>query len=230
MASTKRESAFILYLILAALFIASLVTCNLIFAKFFFWQPLEDIPFIFELSVGIIPYPVTFLITDLISELFGRKRANQVVLAGLVASVFTYLIVIVANYAPATDYSPVSDEQFTDVFGRTGIAVLASMLAYLGAQFIDIRIFHFWKNLTKGKHLWLRNNFSTVFSQFVDTFIVLLLLCLGKAIPWDKFWMLLLNGFLFKVMVALLDTPIFYFTSWWARKHFRLKMGEEIDL
>jgi uncharacterized integral membrane protein (TIGR00697 family) len=189
-----------------------------------------EIDFIFELSVGILPYPITFLITDLISELFGRKRANQVVLAGLVASVFTYLIVIVADAVPAVGYSPVSDEQFTNVFGRTGIAVLASMLAYLGAQFVDIRIFHFWKNLTNGKHLWLRNNFSTVFSQFIDTFIVLILLCLAGAIPWDKFWMLLLNGFLFKVLVALLDTPIFYLTSWWARKHFSLKMGQEIEL
>jgi len=220
----------LLYLILAALFIASLVTCNLIFAKFCYWQPLGEIDFIFELSVGILPYPITFLITDLISELFGRKRANQVVMAGLVASLFTYFIVIVADAVPAVEYSPVSDEQFTNVFGRTGIAVLASMLAYLGAQFVDIRIFHFWKNLTKGKHLWLRNNFSTIFSQFIDTFIVLALLCLADAIPWDKFWMLLLNGFLFKVLVALLDTPIFYLTSWWARKHFNLKMGEEIEL
>ena len=84
------------------------------------------------------------------------------------------------------------------------------MIAYLTAQFIDIRVFHFWKNLTKGKHLWLRNNGSTIVSQLVDTATVLLLLCFAGAIEWSRFWILLENGFLFKVIVAIIDTPIIY--------------------
>ena len=90
------------------------------------------------------------------------------------------------------------------------MAVFASMVAYLSAQFIDVRIFHFWKKLTKGKHLWLRNNGSTIVSQLVDTAAVLILLCSAGVIGWDKFWLLLENGFLFKVIVALIDTPIIY--------------------
>ena len=87
------------------------------------------------------------------------------------------LIIYTSNAVPATPWSPVQDNMFSTVFGSTAIAVFASMMAYLLAQFVDIHIYHFWKNLTKGKHLWLRNNFSTFLSQFVDTATVLLLLC-----------------------------------------------------
>ncbi len=223
-----REQAFFIYLVLAAIFIASLVSCNLIFQKFFSWNPFGW--FNFELSVGILPYPVTFLVTDIISEIYGLKRANQVVKVGLVATVFTMMVVAVADLAPATDWSPVNDEQFSKVFGLTGVAVGASMTAYLLAQFIDVRLFHFWKRLTKGKYLWVRNNFSTITSQFVDTASVLLLLCGFGAIEWSMFGVLLLNGFLFKVIVALFDTPFFYAATWLFRKKFGLRLGEEIPL
>jgi len=96
-------------------------------------------------------------------------------------------------------------------------------------QYIDIQIFHFWKRLTKGKHLWLRNNFSTFLSQFIDTFTVLFLLCGFGRIDWDLFTPLLLSGFLFKVLVAISDTPFLYGAVYWLRKRFGLQMGEEID-
>jgi len=102
------------------------------------------------------------------------------------------------------------------------------MIAYLCAQFIDIRIFHFWKKLTHGKHLWLRNNFSTFASQFIDTFTVLFLLCSFKILPWTIFTSLLISGFLFKVIIAALDTPILYGSVFLFRKKFNLKIGEEI--
>jgi uncharacterized integral membrane protein (TIGR00697 family) len=104
------------------------------------------------------------------------------------------------------------------------------MLAYLVAQFIDIRLFHFWKKLTKGKHLWLRNNASTIVSQFVDTATVLLLLSLAGAIGWERYTDLLINGFLFKVIVALFDTPVFYLITKYFRARFNLKPGEEIQI
>ena len=217
-----------LYLILTALFIAALVTGNLIFQKFISWNPLGI--YKFELSVGILPYPITFLVTDIISEIFGRKRANRVVLAGLAASVFALLIVFVADYMAATTWSPIDNETFNQVFGLSILAVGASMTAYLIAQFIDIRLFHFWKKLTKGKHLWLRNNASTTLSQLMDTGTVLLLLCSFGAIVWDKFWVLLINGYLFKVIVALLDTPIIYGAVYLIRRKFKLADAEEISL
>ena len=224
----QQKLAYRLYLILAALFISSLVASNLIFQKFFYWNPFGL--FRFEISVGILPYPITFLITDLISEIYGKKRANEVVIAGIFASVFSMLIIYVANEVPAIEASPVDDALFSKVFGLSPLAVLASMLAYLSAQFIDIRIFHFWKDFTKGKHLWLRNNFSTFSSQFIDTLTVLLLLCSFGVLPWSMFTGLLLSGFLFKVVVAALDTPLLYFFVYLLREKFNLEIGEEIVL
>lgn len=228
MEQEKKREAFQLYLILAGIFIASLVACNLIFQKFFTWSPFGL--YTFEISVGILPYPITFLVTDLISEVFGRKKANQVVIAGLVTSVLVLGIVMLSVSVSATSWSPVDDDTFAKVFGLTGVSVGASMFAYLTAQFIDIRIFHFWKKLTKGKHLWLRNNASTITSQLVDTGAVLGLLCAAGAIPWENFTDLLINGFLFKVLVAAFDTPLFYISTYLIRKKFDLAFGEEIEL
>ena len=216
-----------IYLILGALFVASLVASNLIFQKFFYWDFFGL--YTFEISVGILPYPITFLITDIISEVYGKRKANQIVTIGIFASFFSMLIVIVSGIVPATDWSPVSDTLFNKVFGATAIAVLASMLAYLFAQYIDIQLFHFWKRLTKGKHLWLRNNFSTFLSQFVDTFTVLILLCSFGKIEWKLFSSLLLSGFLFKVLIAALDTPLLYLAVYAFRNRFDLAMGEEIE-
>ncbi|MDC0210470.1 queuosine precursor transporter, partial [Flavobacteriaceae bacterium] len=160
MSESKKILASKIYLYLAALFITSLVVSNLIFQKFFYWYPFDmtigGIK-LFELSVGILPYPITFLVTDLISEIYGQKKATQVVIAGIFASFFSLSIVLISNYVPALDASPINDETFSQVFSLSGLAVLASMLAYLFAQFIDIKIYHFWKRLTKGKMLWLRN-------------------------------------------------------------------------
>ena len=222
----QKSQARLIYLILASLFIASLVTSNLIFQKFFYWNPFNL--YRFEISVGILPYPITFLITDLLSEIYGKRKANQVVIAGIFASFFSMLIILIADYAPAIQNSPVDSSLFSKVFSLSPLAVLASMLAYLAAQFIDIRIFHFWKDLTKGKHLWLRNNFSTFLSQFIDTFTVLFLLCSFKILPWNIFGGLLISGFLFKVIIAAMDTPVLYASVYWFRKKFNLKMGEEI--
>ena len=222
-----------IYLLLAALFITSLVVSNLIFQKFFYWYPFHIEIYgtkLFELSVGILPYPITFLITDLISEIYGKKRANQVVTTGIFASLFSLLIVVVSNEVPATPWSPVNDGLFTTVFGSTAIAVTASMMAYLFAQFIDIQIYHFWKRLTKGRHLWLRNNFSTFSSQFIDTMTILLLLCSFEIIAWDKFLGLLISGVLFKWLVALCDTPLLYLFVYIFKKRFKLKTKEEIEL
>lgn len=222
-----------IYLFLGALFITSLVVSNLIFKKFFYWHPFDLELFgakLFEISVGILPYPITFLITDLISEIYGKKRANEVVVAGIFSSFFSMLIVYTANATLATSWSPVNNGIFSTVFGSTAIAVFASMMAYLLAQFIDIQIYHFWKNLTKGKHLWLRNNFSTFLSQFVDTATVLLLLCSFGEIAWDKFLGLLTAGFLFKILIAAIDTPFLYLGVYLFRKRFKLNVNEEIKL
>ena len=104
------------------------------------------------------------------------------------------------------------------------------MLAYLFAQFIDIKIYHFWKNLTKGKMLWLRNNFSTFSSQIIDTVTVISLLCLFEVLSWDSFLGLVVSGIVFKILIAFLDTPLLYLFVYLFRRKFNLKIGEEIKI
>ncbi|PRQ04379.1 Inner membrane protein YhhQ [Enhygromyxa salina] len=219
------------YVVLAGLFIASLVACNLIFQKFF----ILEIPLpgggthVFRQSVGIIAYPLTFLVTDILSEIYGARRANQVVVAGLLASVFTTGLVELADLSRSAEFG-IGDESFHEVFGLSKIAVFASMMAYLTAQFIDIRLFHFWKRLTKGKHLWLRNNASTITSQVVDTFVVLGLLAAFEAggITWDKVPGLVLDGLLFKWAFAALDTPLLYLAVGALKRRFPQQTAERL--
>lgn len=234
MSSEDQRTAYRIYLYLAALFITSLVVSNLIFQKFFYWKPFGDVTLLgaplFEISVGILPYPITFLITDLISEIYGRKKANQVVTAGIFASFFSMGIVLLANTVPSIPGSPVDDILFSRVFALSPIAVLASMIAYLFAQYVDIAIYHFWKRVTDGKYLWLRNNFSTFSSQIIDTTTVVGLLCVFGVLPWSMFSGLVISGVIFKIAIAFLDTPFLYFFVHLFRRRFNLKRNEEIEL
>ena len=194
------------YLILAGIFIASLVTCNLIANKFV----TVDLGFkVFIVSAGILPYPFTFLVTDLISELYGQKKANLVVFAGFIASMFVLLFLWLGGQFNAIPDSLVTDQIYDSVFRNAWRIIAASMTAYLFAQFIDVRIFHFWKKLTNGKHLWLRNNASTVVSQLLDTILVIFILFFGV---WgtDQIISAIIDGWLFKMLMALIDTPIIY--------------------
>lgn len=210
-----------LYVVLASIFIASLIAANLVFQKFFQWDlTLFGWEIRFQQSVGILVYPVTFLVTDILSEIYGQVRATRVVVGGLFASVFVVLLLLVADWMPATSWSPVDSDTFHRVFGLSWIAVGASMIAYLVAQLCDIRMFHFWKRLTQGKHLWLRNNASTIASQVVDTALVNgLLAAYGvPGVTWELFPALFINGVMFKWIVALLDTPLFYLSVWFCSR------------
>ena len=244
MESKMKSNADLLFMILAGIFLSSLVTCNLIFQKFFqleIWIPFIG-NYMFEQSVGLLAYPITFLITDIISEVYGENRANKVITAGLFASLFMVFMITIVDLMPSAEFgtgniitqNPSSNNEEQDifhiVFGLSAAAVFASMMAYLIAQYIDVRIFHFWKRLTKGKHLWLRNNASTMFSQLVDTLTVISILCYFNVLPWDNFFVYIINGFLFKVFFAAFDTPIIYIALYFIRKHFKLKMGQEINL
>ena len=194
------------FLILAGIFIASLVTCNLIANKFV----TVDLGFrVFIVSAGILPYPFTFLVTDLISELYGQKKANLVVFTGFVASMFVLLFLWLGGQFNAIPDSIVTNQTYDSVFRNAWRIIAASMTAYLFAQFVDVRIFHFWKKLTNGKHLWLRNNASTVASQLLDTILVIFILFFGV---WgtDQIISAIVDGWLFKMLMALIDTPIIY--------------------
>ena len=194
------------YVVLSAIFIASLITCNLIANKFV----TVDLGFkVFIVSAGILPYPLSFLVTDLISELYGQKKANLVVFSGFIASIFVLFFLWLGGQFSSIPSSVVGDSTYDLVFQNAWRIIAASMVAYLFAQFIDVKIFHFWKKLTNGKHLWLRNNGSTIVSQLVDTALVVSILFVGD---WDSNQIIsaVIDGWLFKMLMAFIDTPIIY--------------------
>ena len=221
----KGSSAAFLFLILAGLFITSLVTCNLIANKFVS----VDLGFkTFQVSAGILPYPLTFLITDILSEIYGRKKTNAVVITGFVSSILVLGILYLGHIFPTLEHSPVTEQEYASVFRNSWRVISASMLAYLVAQFIDVRIFHFWKQRTRGKYLWFRNNFSTMFSQLVDTVLVTSVIFIGVASA-DFITDLILDGWLFKVLFAAADTLIIYPVVFGIRRYFKIQAAEEID-
>lgn len=194
------------YVVLSAIFIASLITCNLVANKFV----TVDLGFkVFIVSAGILPYPLTFLVTDLISELYGQKKANLVVFSGFIASIFVLFFLWLGGQFSSIPSSVVGDYTYDLVFQNAWRIIAASMVAYLFAQFIDVKIFHFWKKLTNGKHLWLRNNGSTIVSQLVDTALVVSILFVGV---WDSNQIIsaVIDGWLFKMLMAFIDTPVIY--------------------
>lgn len=220
----QREVVFLFF---AGLFIAALVVCNLIAGKFVY----VDLGFLgfstpFVVSAGVLPYPVTFLVTDILSEIYGRKRANRVVLSGLFASIFVLGVLVLGAQFDAVEGSRVDDATYNTVFGTGSRAIIASMIAYLCAQFIDIRLFHFWKRLTNGKHLWLRNNASTITSQLLDSALVVTVLFAGvDQWPASRILATILDLWVFKMLVALADTPLFYGAVYLLRDHVPTEEG-----
>lgn len=178
----------------------------------------------FAVAVGVLPYPVTFLCTDLISEFYGRRRANVVVWVGLLINLWVVAVLWLGGVLPGG--GPAEDAFFT-IRRLTFGAVTASMVAYLAAQFVDVHLFHFWKRRTGGRHLWLRNNGSTLVSQFVDTFAVIAIthfyadaLPVDAARPlWPQLWLFVATGYAFKVVAALLDTPVIYLAVAWLSRY-----------
>lgn len=222
----RRERVF---LVLAGLFLGSMTMLNILGISRFIDLSFEvfglRIPM--ALAIGVLPYPVTFLCTDFISELYGQKRANHVVWVGLLINLWVVTFLWLGGVLPpAVELDPATGLPPTDAYDfaffrirfLTMGAVVASMIAYLSAQLCDVTLFHFWKRLTNGRHLWLRNNGSTVVSQFVDTFAVITIthfyakgLPIDAAAPiWPQLWVYIGSGYVFKLVIAALDTGPFY--------------------
>ncbi len=220
-----RQKSDILYLFLATLFITALIVCNLIANKFV----TVDLGFkIFKISAGVLPYPITFLITDILSEIYGRKKTNKVVVMGFFALIFTLFILWLGSQFPSIEASPLSDELYQKAYGNSWRVIMSSMFAYIVAQLVDVRLFHFWKKMTGGKHLWLRNNASTIVSQLVDTTLVVLVLFAGQ-LEWSVIGGYIRDGWMFKALVALADTPLLYAATWYIRKRLKLKFAQEVN-
>jgi uncharacterized PurR-regulated membrane protein YhhQ (DUF165 family) len=224
----RRETVF---LVLAGLFLGTLAMLNILgisrFLDLSFTVPGLGWHVPMPVAVGVLPYPITFLCTDFISELYGRKRANFLVWVGLLLNLWvaafrwdggalppTPALDAAAGLPPTDAY----EFAFFRIRYLTMGAIVGSMLAYMAAQFCDVALFHFWKRLTKGRHLWLRNNGSTLISQLVDTTAVITITHFyAKGLPidvdapiWPQLAVFIASGYVFKMTVALLDTIPFY--------------------
>lgn len=207
-----------IYLLLASTFVVLLVLTNIIGIKLF------RAPFnpAFALTTGILVYPFTFVVTDLVSEIYGKKRADFMVLVGFLMSMVMLLIVQTAVWVDPHPYwvpgeSPFFSSEaeyqhaFRSVFSLNGILLVGSMSAYACAQLTDNWLYHFWKRRTKGKHLWLRNNGSTWVSQLVDTAVVnSILFYIGFGMEFMVGLKIMVTIYLYKLVIAALDTPLIY--------------------
>lgn len=238
---TLYERRQLVFLILSGLFLGTLAMLNILgvtrFIDLSFTLPGTDLTIPMPLAIGALPYPLTFLCTDFLSEFYGERRTTQVVWMGLALNLWVMFILWVGGSLPG--FEPVDAPQqgvFFAVRKLAFTAVTASMIAYLAAQFIDVRLFHFWKKLTDGRYLWLRNNGSTLVSQFVDTTAVILITHFyaaglpieeGEAL-WPQLMTFIAAGYTFKLTVALFDTVPFYLGVRYLGRYLRLRSSEHL--
>ncbi len=238
----RRERVF---LVLAGTFLCAMTLLNVIgITRFVQLGPMA-------LAVGVLPYPLTFLCTDLVCELYGKARANFLVSVGLGLNFLILFVLFLGNSIPSVPADSMPPWQIIQlaapvplpngevvensiglyqlIYATTSGAVFASMLAYIAAQYCDVQLFHFWKRITKGKYLWVRNNFSTLMSQMVDS-VMVVTVTFGAAflrgdITLKALAVLVGSNYLFKATVALLDTGPFYLAVHYLRRYLHLEDG-----
>ena len=181
--------------------------------------------YILSVPVGVLAYPITFIATDLIAEFYGKQKAQKLVLTGFAMNVFMLIMMTIANLL--TDSAGISggNEIFSGVYKFMIANTIASMIAYLIAQSIDIQIFHFLKKKTRGKKLWLRNNVSTMISQLIDSIIVILIIYFAGNLSDNinsigMLILLIFNAYIFKFFFAIFDTPIIYLLASYLNSNF----------
>lgn len=192
------------YVVLAGIFITNAIVAELIGGKLIDVGPAV-------MSVGILPWPIVFVTTDLINEYFGEKgvRRLSIITAGLIA--YTFLVLLLAMKIPSTDISTVTTSQFNAVFGQSQLIIIGSITAFLVSQLIDVSIFHFFKRRTGDKKIWLRSTGSTVISQLFDSFIVLgIAFWLPGIMDTKTFFLSAMTGYSVKLAIAVLMTPMIY--------------------
>jgi uncharacterized integral membrane protein (TIGR00697 family) len=191
-----------LFLWLLGFFVAALLTGDMIGGKYFRVGSID-------LSVGMLAFPLTFVLTDILSEFFGPARTRLVTYVGLGAAIFALILINVAIVLPTSPESPLADATFATVFKNSGRLYLASLLAYLVGQLLDISVFTLLRRLTQHRMLWLRATGSTLASQLIDTLVVNFVY-LGGRKPLGFIFEVVRNSYLIKIVIAIALTPLIY--------------------
>jgi len=202
------------YVYLTALFVAALIAGDFIGGKFFTFAGRS-------LSAGIIPFPLTFVLTDVVNEFYGKEGARRLTYAGLLAAVFVWAVINLALALPTMDESPISDGVFRSAFGTSARLYLASLTAYLIGQMLDISIFQILRRLTGHRLLWLRSTGSTVLSQAIDSLSVSFVFLVGTR-SMGFILSNAANNYVGKLIMAILLTPLIYLGHAIFARHFRV--------
>ncbi|MBN8732673.1 MAG: queuosine precursor transporter [Acidobacteria bacterium] len=194
----------LVYLILGGIFVTNALLGEILGGKLIQVGP-------YVMSMGVLPWPVVFLTTDLINEYFGKSGVRKLTMLTVGLILYAFCIIFAAMQIPAASISPVDDRSFTNVLGQSLWIIVGSVTAFLTSQLIDVLVFWLLRDRTGGRHLWLRATGSTAVSQLIDTFIVLgIAFWLPGKIATSDFFGLAFTNYTYKFLIALSITPLLY--------------------
>ncbi len=200
--SDRKQFVFIL---LGGFFICNAIIAELIGGK------VVSVGEHFSVSVGLIPWPVVFLMTDLINEYFGKEGVKKLTFLTVGLIIYTFLVIYISMNISAAEFSPVPDEAFRAVFGQSLWIIVGSIIAFLVSQLIDVFVFWFFRNKTGGRMLWLRATGSTVVSQLIDSFIIIgIAFWLPGKFSFSEYIEVSSSSYLYKLAIAIGITPLIY--------------------
>lgn len=198
---TKREK---LLIVLSGIFITNAILGELIGGKLIQIGP-------FTMSIGVIPWPIVFLTTDLINEYFGKSGVRRLTFLTAILISYAFIILYLSIGIPAAGFSPVGDKEFEIVFGQSLWIIIGSLTAFLASQLIDVIVFWFFRKRTGGKMIWLRATGSTVVSQFIDSFVITFIaFWIPQKLNFSEFINLAATNYSYKLIIAILLTPLIY--------------------
>lgn len=201
---TQYSRRDLVYLGLAGFFVTNAILGELTGGKLFTLGP-------FTLSIGVIPWPVVFITTDLINEYFGREGVKRLTFMTIGLIVYAFVVLFLAIQVPAASFSPVKDDQFTAVFGQSLWIIVGSVIAFACSQLVDVFIFWLVRHKTGGRYLWMRATGSTVISQLIDSIVIIgIAFWLPGKVQTSEFITVAASNYSFKLIVALSITPLLY--------------------
>jgi uncharacterized integral membrane protein (TIGR00697 family) len=219
-----------LYLWISGVFVTSLVLANIIGVKLFRFD-IEIGPWTIpvEHTMGMLPFPLTFLLTDLVNEYYGRKAARRLAYIAFSMAALAFVMIWISLQVPLKTGVPgtASQEAYENIFASSSVMYIASIIAFLCGTLLDIRIFGFFKRLTGGKYVWFRATGSTVIAQVFDSFVITFLFFMGfplllgnDAVDFGQVLSIAFTGYILKFVIAVALTPVIYAGRWFIRTQF----------
>jgi uncharacterized integral membrane protein (TIGR00697 family) len=194
----------LVFLVLSGVFVTNAILGEVTGGKLFSVGP-------FTASIGVLPWPVVFLTTDLINEYFGREGVKRLTFITIALIVYAFVVLFAAIQVPAASFSPVTDEQFAAVFGQSLWIIVGSVTAFAASQLVDVVVFWIVRHKTGGKMLWLRATGSTSISQLIDSFVIIgIAFWLPGKIQTGEFLTVAASNYSYKFLIAVGMTPVIY--------------------